>query len=220
MLALQGNLRGKLSVAVVACAAAMSVSEFASAGLVTVQLGNSGWQAEWDNALNPLVDINFVDQVGDAVFIQKSIEFTSFTAVPIVFRQISQNAVSNIVIDDEILTNSTGLPWTDFHMSLSSNLNNTAFDPANSAGFSVAPFTNSVFSAGNTQLDIFGGGSVPDGGIWFPGLTSGQLWIHVDLAPTAPTVFTLTEVPTPAPGVLGLLATSLVVGTGRRRRSP
>ncbi|MHC4236048.1 MAG: hypothetical protein ACYSUQ_13105 [Planctomycetota bacterium] len=177
-----------------------------------INLGG-GWQAEWDASLDPFVSISSAGVVGDAVFIQKSAEFTQgpeggqFPSIPIVFRQIAYHAVSNIVIDDEIITNSTGVDWTDFHMQLLDGPD-AMFDPALTAasggpppiGFSIAPFSEAEFSVDNTSLDIWGG-VVPDGNIWFPGngAEDGQLWINVEAHEQEPfTVFTFKETPTPA----------------------
>jgi hypothetical protein len=214
--------KGRMKFAqIAACAAVLSFGASANAGLTIIDLGG-GWQAEFDNALNPLVDVNpfKVNTALSAVFIQKSAEFTSLAPINIVFRQISANAVSNIVIDDEIITNSSGVHWTDFHMAVTGAAN-VAFDPvatAASGGFSVAPFGGSNFTNGNTEFNAFGGAGIPNGGLWFPGVVSGQLWIHANLGPTF-TTFTLVENPTiPAPGALALLGVAGLFTAGRRRR--
>lgn len=216
-------------------AAGAAVALFAQAGLsAVVPLGNSGWEAIWDSSLDPFVSINTVAVIGNAVFIQKSAEFTQgpdvnglFPTIPIVFRQTSAGAVSNIVIEDEIITNSTGSPWFDFHMDLL-NGNDAFFDPAATAasggpgpiGFSIAPFTTAAFSNNNQRLDI-AGGTVPAGGVWFPGsgALNGQLWINATVAAQAPfTVFTLKETPTiPEPAGLAMLAVGGLVLVRRRR---
>ncbi|HWB19789.1 MAG TPA: hypothetical protein VG711_05775, partial [Phycisphaerales bacterium] len=155
-----------------------------------VILGNSGWQAEWDDSLNSTVDIVLDGVTSNAVFIEKSVQFTHgpvngiFPAVAITFRQLNAFAVSNIVIDDEILTNSTGVDWTDFHMQLVDH-GDAQFDPVATAasggggpiGWSINPFTTAVFSNDLTTLDI-AGGVVTNGSIWRPGRTptDGQLW--------------------------------------------
>lgn len=182
-----------------------------------------GWQAEWAPSLDPFVDVTSYGVVGDAIIIQKSAQFTQgpvngiFPAIPILFRQIDASAVSNIVIDDEIIYNSTGVDWTDFHMQLLDGPD-AAFDPvatANSGGagpigFTIEPFTQAAFSPDNKALDIWGG-VVPDQSAWFPGdgATDGQLWINVvpgDGVDDPFTVFTLKETPTPEPASLMLLA--------------
>jgi len=176
---------------------------------------DSGWAAWFDSSLDPFVDVsaNLVDTGQDAVFIHLTKEFRQgsengvFPSIPIVFAQVSPNAVSNIVIDDEIIINSTGQDWTDFHMSLMDH-GDARFDAdktANSGGtgpigFSLGPFTQAQFvpdSGGNlTTLNIFSG-VVPTGTPWFPGsgANDGQLWISVNTEPGS-TIFTLLETPT------------------------
>jgi len=208
-----------------------------TAQAAVVPLGG-GWQAEWDPGLDPFVDIvpNPNNPIGDAVFIQKSAEFTQppvggiFPSIPIVFRQVDANAVHNIVIDDEIITNNTGVDWTDFHLTIL-NGPDAAFDPVatmNSGGpppigWYIAPFTQAAFTPDNMRLDIRGGtvpASPAPGSVWFPGNgpANGQLWINVNPQPQAPfTVFTLKEQPTPEPATLALLAMGAVIGLRRRR---
>jgi hypothetical protein len=179
--------------------------------------------------------VNSLGVVGDAVFIQKSAEFTQapvngiFPAIPIVFRQTDANAVTNIVIDDEIITNSTGEDWYDFHMVLLDS-GNAFFDPdatMNSGGggpigWTISPFTQASFSADLTELNI-SGGVVTAGSSWFPGdgVDNGQLWINVTPGDgeTVPfTVFTLKEYPTiPAPSAVVLITLGGLC-LGRRRR--
>ncbi len=196
-----------------------------------VNLGTSGWRAEWDSSLDPFVDINYVTETSNAVFIQKAAEFTQgpvngvFPSIPIIFRQIAWPAVSNIVIDDEIIVNSTGHDWTDFHIDLVDG-QDALFDPvatANSGGggpigFSISPFMQAAFSGDLQRLDIWDG-VVPNGGAWFPGdgATDGQLWINVNPHQEAPfTLFTLKETPTPEPASLVLLALGSVLMLRRR----
>lgn len=187
-----------------------------------VNLGG-GWQAEWAPSLDATVDMTSYGVIGDALVIQKSAEFTQapqggvFPTIPIVFRQIDASAVSKIAIDDEIITNSTGVDWTDFHMQLLDGID-VAFDPAATLGsggpgpigWTIDPFTQAAFSQDNMALDIWGG-VVPDQTSWFPGngLTNGQLLINVvpkDGITEPFTVFTLKETPTPEPASLILLA--------------
>ncbi|MHC4126656.1 MAG: hypothetical protein ACYSWT_12540 [Planctomycetota bacterium] len=192
-----------------------------------------GWRAEWAPSLDDYVDVYSLGVVGDAVFIQKSAEFTQapvngvFPAIPIVFRQVDAVAVSNIVIDDEIIINSTGEDWFDFHMVIFDH-GDAFFDPVATwdsggggpIGWTIEPFTLASFSADLTELDI-AGGVVSAGSSWFPGdgLDDGQLWINVnpgDGVNDPLTIFTLKEFPSvPAPSALAVLALG---GLGRRRR--
>lgn len=197
----------------------------------TVNIGG-GWQASWDNSLDGLVQVVSQGVVGDTVFIQKAAEFTQgpdqfglFPSIPITFTQIAPGAVPNIGILDEIITNSTGVDWTDFHMVLVDG-GDAAFDPIatlNSGGdppigWTIAPFTQAAFSDGNMRLDI-SGGVVPNGTQWFPGdgASDGTLFIATVPHAAEPfTVFTLKETPTPEPGTL--VALGLAALAVRRRR--
>ncbi len=208
-----------------------------------VVLGTSGWQASWDPTLDPFVTV-VVDVVTvDAVFIQKSAQFTQspgpggFQTIPIAFTQIDANAVNQIVINDEIITNSTGVDWTDFNFEIV-NLGDAAFNPAltnassGGAGFFTSPLDNQTFSPDNLTFTVDGfglgpGGSnavVADGTQWFPGngAFNGELFIDVITGSGLPldpfTVFSLKETPTPEPATLFLLGIGVAGMVVRRRR--
>ncbi|MEZ6210162.1 MAG: hypothetical protein R3B46_02805 [Phycisphaerales bacterium] len=195
----------------------------AQAGVVNI---GGGWQASWDSSLDGLVQIVSDGVAGDAVFIEKSIEFTGgFNAVPIVFTQIDPNAVSNIVINDEIISNNSGVDWSAFRMQLIDG-GDVAFDQASTAssggsgpiGFSISPFTTASFTPDSMQLNI-GGGTVPNGTQWFPGagVSDGQLWMHVNLTPGQNKVFTLKESYIPTPGAVALFGVAGLAAKRRRR---
>lgn len=155
---------------------AVSISQHNAVIAGIVDIGG-GWRASWAPSLDPFVSISTGVVIGDAVFIQKSAEFTQgpqggvLPAIPIVFRQINAAAVSNIIIDDEIITNSTGVAWMGFHFEILDH-GDALFDPvatANSGGsgpigFTINPFTKSKFSANNMVLDVFDG-IVEDGDV-------------------------------------------------------
>ena len=213
-------------VGIVLCCLAMP------AGAAVIDIGG-GWEASWDSSLDPYVDINSLGVVGDAVFIQKSAQFTQgpvngiFPSIPIIFQQTTASAVSNIVIDDEIILNSTGADWTDFHLDLLDG-QDVAFDPAATLaaggggplGWSIAPFTQAQFSGDLQRLDITGG-TVSDGATWFPGdgASDGQLWINAVVQQSQPfTVCTLKATPPPEPGTLSLLALGTMAMIRRRKK--
>jgi MYXO-CTERM domain-containing protein len=217
----------------VALACVLSVATRTNAGVIP--LGNSGWEAIFDASLDPFVDIVVDGETSEAVFLQKFAEFTNppgpggiFSGINIVFRQTRPGAVQFIVINDEVITNSTGTTWFDFHMELVDS-GDAVFDPVRTGnsggpppvGFSVAPFTNASFNNGNTTLDIDGGPGIPNGGIWFPGNgpSDGQLWIQANPRPSAPfTVFTLKERPSiPEPSALAFLAVGGLALIRRRK---
>lgn len=212
--------RNKGILVLLALVAAFAFSTRSNAGVIP--LGNSGWEAVFDSSLDPFVDIVVDGETSQAVFIQKFAQFLEppqggiFSSINIVFRQTRPGAVPFIVINDEVVTNSTGSPWFDFHFELVDS-GDAVFDVARTAtsggpppiGFSIAPFTQASFGNGNTTLDI-AGGTIPNGGIWFPGNgpSDGQLWISTAPRQTAPfTTFTLKELPTiPEPASLAFLA--------------
>ena len=200
-------------------------------------LGDSNWVASWDVSLDGLVDIIFDGRVGDTVFIEKTAEFIQppnaagiFPTIPITFSQVGPTTVNQIAINDEIITNSTGHDWTDFHFVVAHGgdaaFNQPLSDASTPVGFYTAPFDNQMWG-GNVGpglytefwVDGFGlgpGGSdaiIPGqfpGNIWNPGngAFNGELFIDVVPKATAPyTVFTLKETPT---GVIPEPSTYLV----------
>jgi hypothetical protein len=197
-----------------------------------IPLGTSGWQAVIPDSQDPFVDIVVDGQTTDAVFIQKFAEFFSLDPINIQFQQIAPTTVTNIVINDEVIKNTTGVNWFDFHMDIVDS-GDAGFDVASTAGsggpppigFDISPFTTAVFGSpagqGPTTLDI-AGGVVPNGATWFPGDGpggDGELWINVLPRPSAPfTVWTLKEYPT-IPEPMALSALSLPALLAFRRRT-
>lgn len=185
---------------------------------------SGGWQASWDSALDPYLDLNDHGLTnGDtALVIEKTAQFINgpvagiFPSIDITFTQISPTAVANIIIQDEIITNLTGTAWTDFHMDLLGSPN-VSFNPGLSAGFSVSPFTSSSFTNSNTTFNAFGG-VVAHGATWQPGVGPGSLWINITgISPTSEISFVLSERPTPAPSAIAVLTLAGLAGTRRRR---
>ena len=203
----------------------------------SIILGASGWEAIWDDSLDSLVDIAVDSVTADALYIEKSAEFTGppgpggFPSIAIVFRQIAADAVPRIVINDEIITNSTGVDWTDFHMEVL-NEGDATFNPVLTnasgfgGGFSTSPFDNQLFGDGNMSFRLDGFGLGPGGGdaiveagdVWFPGIGPGELYIDLTTRPSAPfTLFTLKETPTPEPTtpLLTLLGAAILARSRR-----
>lgn len=210
----------RIQLGIIVMMGVLGVVAAAPAQAGAISLGG-GWQANWDGSLDPYVGIEVLDITDSAIFIRKSAQFIQgpvngiFPSVPIVFQQVDASVIQYIVIEEESILNSTGVAWTDFHMDLLDH-GDAAFvfrDGVSGGlvpmmGFSVSPFTQSVFT--NPQrLDIWGG-VVDPGQVWNPGAgpDGGQLWIGVVSAPagTPGALFTLKETPTPEPASLVLLA--------------
>ena len=215
-------------------------------------LGTSNWVASWDASLDGLVDIVFDGQVGNTVYIEKFAEFTQgpngagiFPTIPITFTQVAPTSVNQIAINDEVITNSTGHDWTDFHFVVADDgdaaFNRPLSDASTPIGFYTAPFENQMwggqigpdlytefwvdgFGLGPGGTDAIIPGQFP-GNIWNPGngLFNGELFIDVVPHASAPyTVFTLKETPTgvipePSTAVLLLLGAMGCIRMRRRR---
>lgn len=219
------------TISLAVCAIALLSATPASA--LTKTLGG-GWDVTWDSSLDPYVDVIAYGQVGSSLFIEKSAEFIQgpnplgvFPAIPIVFTQTAANAATEILIDDEIILNNTGVDWMDFHFQVVDG-GDVSFQYGPSGMFTTAPFVNQAL--GVTTFDAWGG-IVPDGGAWFPGdgATDGELQINVNTGDgvTTPFVnFTLKEWPTiegnipePASCVLACIGLLLFAPLVRRRAS-
>ena len=195
----------------------------ASAGTI-VSLGQ-GWEAEIFEPVPGTVSL-FVDpSPAGTLVIQKFAEFIAndpFTGAPapvlIQFRQIASdaNTATRIVINDELIKNSTGQNWSAFQMALLDG-GNAVWNQALSAGFSInPPFTTTTYSPDSTVV-TFAGGSLAAGATWAPGIANGGMVIDINLAGDNPMVFNLKEVAIPAPGSM-LVAGVALLGMGRRRR--
>jgi hypothetical protein len=131
--------------------------------------------------------------------------------ISVVFEQIADDAetVSQIKITEEIVENNTGVDWDAFRILLFPNAK-VEFDVADSATFSIDPFTTRTYVNQNAEV-IFADGVVVNGATWNPGADSGELVIDVDLTNETPVAFTMKELPVPEPatGVIALAAFGL-----------
>lgn len=193
----------------------------AHAGLVDI---GGGWQASWTASLDPYVNIvplSVEDNAdGGYVYIRKEATFIQppqlgvFPSISITFEQTDVNAYEYIVIEEEDVTNNTGLPWFDFHLLILGS--DAAFDPTRTAasggpatlGWDVSPFTS--YSFPNTTTLNLEGGAVPNGGHWTPGVEPNGGALFIDVVPNSEpetfTTFQLKEQPTPEPAALTMLA--------------
>jgi hypothetical protein len=209
--------------AVVAVAVVLAISSTSWAAVIFT---GGGWQVSVGDDLVNLVSVHEDEAVGTdgriltigitKDFIQRIGQFGEMSSILMSFRQIAPDAqtASRIVIADELVSNHTGVAWTDFHWILvqsgyaSFNQNETY--PATHAGFSTDPFVDHqwVQSNGSQELDV-AGGVLASGSSFNPGAT-GELVIDTNLAADGELAigrFTLKEIPTiPEPMTLSLLA--------------
>lgn len=201
--------------------ALLALAGTASADVI-VPLG-SGWEAV---LTGNNVQLTVIPSTDGVLHLSKDASFTQidpFTGAPepviITFRQVAAdaNTASQIMIDDEMILNLTGLNWTGYRQILGLS-NNVAFDNS-SLGMSVGPeFTTNTMLNANREMLSDGGPGVANGAMWMPG-TVGGLLININLAAQAdPVVFTLKELPViPTPGVGALGAAGLLAFARRRR---
>jgi len=214
-----------------ASAAAVAAFAFASFAHATPQElvgmdgnGNtisSGWTWDVSSAQAPLVNLVFIKSVNGAFYFEKDAELvTANEPLVITFNKISESA-SNLVINDETVTNHTGVDWNAFRMELSSgNTDGTpnfvfvTSDGSPGIGdFSIDPFTSFQFYNQNSGL-LVNGGVVHNGETWFPGSESNTGLAIMNTQGVHQT-FTLKEIPVaiplPAAAWTGL---STLVGLG------
>lgn len=217
----------KTLLTILTAAAILSITPLAHASIMP--LGSSGWQAEIPDGVDAGIRVDGV--YGKFVLIEIAKKFTDapedgqFPPISIDFTQVGSDAdtLALIVLNDELITNKTGVDWTDYHWRLEGP---AAFkiSATVSSGFDISPFTNATWTpkAGwsadyASALDV-DGGTVPNGSTYLPGVDAGALVIEVDLS-EADSSFTLTQYPTPEPATLILLAAGLPLLARRKRNA-
>lgn len=213
------NIVGLASVGAIAL---LSLAGTASADII-VPLG-MGWEAVLPDGSSVTLTVN--PSTDGILHLSKEAAFRAidpFTGAPepaiITFRQTAADAqtASQIMIDDEMILNLTGLSWSGYRQILGLS-NNAAFNNA-SLGMSVGPeFTTNTMFNSNREMLSDGGPGVLNNAMWMPGVQGG-LVIDINLGGQAdPVVFTLKELPViPAPGAVALGSIGLMA-MGRRRR--
>jgi hypothetical protein len=194
---------------------------------------DSGWEAIVPDATVSGIVIDAITPGSDVrIQIDKNFLFPPdvggvFPAIQIIFSQTLPDAqtVPQIIIEDESITNQTGVEWTDFHWALLDG-GSVWFDVGASTPFDTSPFVNQSFvdnfgfGDANKATDLnVDGGTVAPGGGFFPGIAglNGSLTIEFDLA-SSNSEFFLKEFPTPEPTTLAFLALGSLGLVARRRR--
>jgi hypothetical protein len=185
---------------------------------------SSGWT--WDTPDFSNVELKWVRTEGNNFFFEKEATFTRASdPIVITFNRIDPNA-KTLVINDESVTNNTGVDWTAFRMELSSgssggtpNFTFVTSDGAPGIGdFAIDPYQTFTFYNNNSGI-LFGGGSpVKNGHTWFPGSMS-DTGLALVASSSSVGTFTLKELPVTGSTVIPIPAAawsglSMLVGLG------
>ena len=172
---------------------------------------NSGWVATYADAyLNAGWDVSLafrgLSADGSQYFFEKDATFRApagdgVNGLEILFQKVDPNA-KQLVINDEILQNQTGVDWTAFQWKLVSG-GTAAFTFAATngpaSGFGISPFTTMSFADANQTLN-FSGGVVGNGQTWMPGANS---LTGIAIVSGSASSFALKEIPMPVNGNTG-----------------
>lgn len=228
-------------------AVGFGVANVANAGSITFT--DAGWKASWDSsfddAAGTFVTLTQLGLTNDALVLQKVAAFTNgpdqyglIAPIEINFEQIKADAVKNIVISREIVTNATGNDWNGFKFIIEGGSTGTASDPQFDIAktfegvtpFDITPFTTWKASGitVSPQTVTVSDGTVVDASIWRPGFADtngGDLVISAAPSATGTTRFVFKEQPLPIPlpaaawsGLTSLAGLALFGGYKRLRR--
>jgi len=137
--------------------------------------------------------------VGNQVFFQKTATFTTASDPIILSFNRTSDTAKQLVINDEVVTNSTGQDWTGYRMIVSAGSSggtpNFAFltSAGSELGVNIDPFTAFKFVNNNTELQLTDG-TVKAGTNWTPGSTS-STGLAIVTNNTSADHFTLKEIP-------------------------
>lgn len=194
---------------------------------------NSGWTASYSDAYqaagwNVSLAFRGLSADGSQFYFEKDATFMSpagdgVNGLEILFQKTDPNA-KELVINDEILQNQTGVDWTAFQWKLVSG--GTAaftFAPTNGTadGFAISPYTSMSFADSNQTLN-FSGGTVANNQTWFAGANSAT---GIAIVSGSADSFALKETPVAIPlpaaawtGMSTLLGLGLLAGFKNARK--
>ena len=210
--------------------AAVVVMLPATAQSAVIQLGDSGWLA----AVNQDWDIGVVvdDITDDAVIIQiikrfvgEPDEFGLMPAMYVEFIKDSDQAVGQIKIRDEFITNDTTEDWIDYHMELAISQAQAGFsydsDPSGDQFATVVLSGSNGYDGLPTRLDFLDGlvpNNPPDLDDFRPGFASGSIIIVANPEIQVGQRILLKEYPTiPEPATLAVLLVGSLALVRHRR---
>ena len=200
---------------------------------------DSGWaiSARSDSVGGALSAVEVYDVAGDQVVIGLDKifdhEFTGGLGFPVMIEFIKtlDDSTSQIIIDDEHVTNATGTTWFDYHMHLMVGFSHpqAGFDPGSTPDGDQLEDVGYALNYGYAGLPIQlnfvnsgGGGVAPSPAAnneFTPGYADGRIVIVTDPAMQVGDSFGLKEVPSvPEPSTFALLGISALAARLRRRR--
>jgi len=164
---------------------------------------NSGWVASYSDAYVAAgwdVSLMFrgLSADGSQFNFEKDATFRApagdgVNGLEILFQKVDPNA-KQLVINDEVIQNQTGVDWGAFQWKLASG--GTAaftFAPTGgpASGFQISPFTTLSFADASQTLN-FGNGTVANGSTWFAGANSST---GIAIVSGSSSSFVLKEIP-------------------------
>jgi len=172
---------------------------------------NSGWVATYADAYLAAgwdVSLAFrgLSADGSQYYFEKDATFRApagdgVNGLEILFQKVDANA-KQLVINDEMLQNQTGVAWSAFQWKLVSG-GTAAFTFAATngpaSGFAISPFTTMSFADSGQTLN-FNGGTVAAGETWFAGANSAT---GIAIVSGSSSSFALKEIPVPVTGNTG-----------------